>query len=288
MALCSIEVVMDSAHHISDGIRYLERPGSGRVLVFLHGIGSNAGSFARLWPALPAEWRLIAWNAPGYGGSAPLAPEWPLASHYATALAALLDRLGIRRCTLVGHSLGTLIAAAFARSTPQRLQAMVLAACAEGHGGMPGAALSPAAQGRMDDLVALGPAEFASKRAPRLLFRPEADPELCDFVTRGMAAVTMPGYGQAVRMLASGQLCADLAGVTVPTGVIVGSEDVVTPPAAARRAHAALPAACRGPYIELPAAGHALYQQAPVAFARALETCLSETACLQAQQEYPA
>ncbi|WP_199260689.1 alpha/beta fold hydrolase [Paracoccus binzhouensis] len=261
----------------SGPVAYLERPGAGMPLVALHGIGSNATGFAGLLPHLPEAWRVIAWDAPGYGASQPLAAEWPVAADYAAALAGLLDRLGVGRAVLLGHSLGTLMAAAFARRHPERVAALVLASCALGHGVSPGAALSEGAKARIDELQALGPAAFAAKRAPRLVHDADAHPELVAQVAGNMAQVRMPGYGQAARMLASGRLLEDLAALAVPASVIVGVGDLVTPPAANRRAHQAIPARIRGPLIELPGAGHAIHQQDPAAFARALATCLDQT-----------
>jgi pimeloyl-ACP methyl ester carboxylesterase len=258
------------AAHISDGIEYRERPGTGPVLVLLHGIGSNAESYASLLPLLPADWRVIAWNAPGYGASEPFAPDWPLAGDDAEALTGLLDRLGLDRITLVGHSLGALMAAAFAAGRPARVERLVLASPALGYGVARGSALGPAAQARIDDLARLGPAAFAEARAPRLVHRPEANPELVAAVESGMARVRSPGCDQASRMLASGRLLDDAARLAVPTDVVVGAEDVVTPPEGARRLYAAIQPACRGRLVEVPAAGHALCTQAPAAFAQAL------------------
>ena len=89
-------------------------------------------------------------------------------------------------------------------------------------------------------------------------------------VEAGMAKVRGPGYDQAARMLASGRLLEDAARLAVPTDVVVGAEDVVTPPEGARAVHAAIPAAVRGALTEVPDAGHALYTQAPLAFAQAM------------------
>lgn len=261
--------------HTSDGLAYLDRAGAGPVLVCLHGIGSNGGSFAPLLERLPRDWRVIAWHAPGYLGSAPLAQDWPVAADYAAALKAFLDRLGLERVWLLGHSLGCLTAASFLRSAPERVAAAVLACCALGHGVEAGSALSEPARARIADLEAMGPAAFAEARAPRLVFEPEANPAVTGFVTEGMAQVSMPGYGQAARMLASGRLCEDLARGRVPTSVIYGAEDVITPPENSRSAHAAVPGPWRGALVGIKGAGHAAYQQRPNEFAAALVRCLT-------------
>lgn len=261
---------MSWSKHTSGGITYLERPGTGPTLVLLHGIGSNAASFTPLLAHLPKTTRVIAWNAPGYGGSDPLTRNWPLAQDYATALAGLLKRLEIRQCALLGHSLGALVAAAFAAGNADKVTHLTLAAPAIGHGVAPGEVLSAAAQARIDDLERLGATAFAAARAPRLVHRPEDNPAALALVETAMGQVTMPGYGQAARMLASGRLLDDAERLWVPTDVIVGAEDRVTPPEGARRVHAMLHAKARGTYSELPDLGHALYQQDPAGFARAL------------------
>lgn len=254
------------------GITARTRDGDGPVVVLLHGIGSRAESFAQVMQAMPPDIRLIAWNAPGYGGSRALPADWPLPADYATALAAFLSAQGIDRVILVGHSLGTLIAAAFARLYPQRVSQLVLAASALGYGVVPGAPMPAAVAARITDLNVEGPAAFARARAPRLVWQPNAHPDVLRAVEAGMAAVDPAGYAQAVRMLASGDLCACLRQVSVPTAFIVGVQDAVTPPEQTAKAAAAL-AEGQGrpaPVITLPDAGHALHQQQPEAFARAL------------------
>lgn len=264
--------------HTSGGIEVLERPGTGATLVLLHGIGSNARSFTPLLPHLPQDLRVIAWNAPGYLKSAPLAQDWPLASDYALALEGLVDRLGLTSFALVGHSLGALIAASFAAAHADRVSRLVLASPALGHGVPRGGALSAAAQARIDDLDRLGAKGFAEARAPRLVFRPQANPEVVAIVKDGMFRVTLPGYAQAARMLASGRLLDDAERMAVPTDVICGAEDVVTPPDGARRVHDALHARARGTLTLVPGCGHALYQQDPARFARALEAVAAPVA----------
>lgn len=252
------------------GIEYFERVGEGDALVLLHGIGSNGAAFAALLPHLSPSQRVIAWNAPGYGNSEPLAETWPLASHYARKLETLFDVLALAQATLVGHSLGALMAAAFAVAHRARVARLVLASPALGHGIYWGGALSPAAQARIDDLERMGAAAFAAARAPRLVHDAAQNPALVAQVETGMAAVRLPGYAQAARMLASGRLLDDAERLAVPTDVIVGACDQITPPEGALRAHSALRGAAQGRLTILPDAGHAVYLQAPGAFAAAL------------------
>jgi pimeloyl-ACP methyl ester carboxylesterase len=249
------------------GIDLLQRPGSGRglPLVLLHGVGSRAQSFEPLMKALPPHVRAIAWNAPGYGTSKPLATPIPHPGDYAAALLRLLDTLGITRTVLAGHSLGCLFAAAFAARHPSRVARLALLSPTLGYRVAPGAFLPPTVQSRIDDLNALGPLAFAAKRAARLVFEPERKPLVLAGVQQGMAALNPAGYAQAVQALGAGDLMGDIAGITAPTLVAVGVEDVVTPPANARTAYAAL--AHKAGYHEIADAGHALPQEYPAAVA---------------------
>ncbi len=100
---------------LADGAQLAIREcGQGPVVVLLHGIGSGSASWLHCAQRLAAGNRVIAWDAPGYGLSTPLPPARPKACDYAACLELLLDALGVESCLLVGHSLGALMATAYA------------------------------------------------------------------------------------------------------------------------------------------------------------------------------
>jgi pimeloyl-ACP methyl ester carboxylesterase len=250
------------------GIVFVRRParGAGQPLVLLHGIGSNAQSFEMLMAMLPPSLDVIAWNAPGYGSSQPLAEASPAPRDYAAALLNFLDALGLNRVVLVGHSLGALIAGSFAAHHPARVAALALLSPALGYRLAAGQQLSPALQARIDEIQALGPSRFAAERAPKLVHAPERNPALVAAVREAMAAVNVPGYVQAVRALGAGDLLAACRAITAPALVAVGAEDTVTPPANARAVFSAL---ARGVvFREIRGSGHALPQQHPAVVSR--------------------
>lgn len=259
------------------GIRYLEREGPGVPVVFLHGIGSNASSFRDLFALMPPSMRLVAWNAPGYAGSTPLPDTWPTPADYAAVLDRFLTSLHADRVVLVGHSLGTLIAAACAQIHPGRVAQVVMASAACGYGVTPGRPLPPKVAARIADLNSLGPKDFAHSRAPRLIHDPDANPDLVNRVETGMAAIDPSGYAQAVHMLATGELEAMLRGVDCPVSLIIGTQDVVTPPEQTHRAAQAVEQAQgHAPrVVQIEGAGHAVYLQDPHAFANALTTLIA-------------
>lgn len=252
------------------GIGFLRRQGSsqGLPMVLLHGIGSNARSFDPLIAALPPSLTIIAWNAPGYGTSTPLATATPAPRDYAAALADLLNAFDLMRVILVGHSLGALFAASLAAHEPARVAGLALISPALGYRVAASVALPPTLQARIEELDSLGPPAFAERRAARLVHDAGQKPQVLAAVREAMAAVNQAGYAQAVHALGAGDLIGDLGRVVSPTLVAVGAEDVVTPPANARAAFSALtnPAG----FVEIAKAGHALPQEDPAAVARFL------------------
>jgi pimeloyl-ACP methyl ester carboxylesterase len=215
--------------------------------------------------------RTLAWDAPGYGASQPLTMDWPDAGDYAAVLSRLLAQLEVSRCVLLGHSLGALIAARFALVSPLKVAALVLISPAVGYGTEKGAALPAAVAERLDELDRLGAEKFAAARAPRLLADPGGRPEVLHAVECAMAAIRRPGYDQAARMLAGGRLFDDAAAIQVSTAVLVGSQDLITPPASARRVFDALQGRPqRHAYREIANAGHAVCQEQPAEIARAI------------------
>lgn len=264
--------MFDQKHCRESGIRFVERHGVGAPIVFLHGIGSNAGSFLPLFQALPDHLHLIAWNAPGYSGSREIDKPWPVAKDYAQALAGFLDALALPAVRLLGHSLGTLVAAEFARLFPERVDRLVLAAAAAGYGLPVDAALDGKLAARLDDLATMGAARFAKSRAPRLVFAPEQNRACVAKVEAAMSRITPSGYGQAVRMLASGDLAGSVAQLQAPPDFLLGAEDQVTPRAQTDRVMAAWSAAHGGhPRLSvIEGAGHAVYVQKPEQCAAAI------------------
>jgi len=231
--------------------------------VLLHGIGSASASWlAQLQAAqhcAHADVHVLAWDAPGYGGSTPVAPAAPTAADYAVRLWAWLDGepAATRPLTLVGHSLGAMMAAAATCQMPRRVGRLVLLAPALGYASASTEQREKKLADRLANLATLGPAGMAHARAPAMLSEPR-DADQLAFVEHVMAAIDPAGYTQAARMLAGGNLLADLRQVRCPVTVASGSADTITPAPACQ----ALAVQIAAPYITLGAVGHSCALQA--------------------------
>lgn len=207
------------------------RPPAQATHVLLHGIGSGSASWvAQLQAASECPHvSLLAWDAPGYGDSAPLSAAQPVAQDYARQMWAWLDALNVRTpFTLVGHSLGALMAASAARLAPQRIAHLVLLAPARGYGHASAPEREAKLADRLNALHTLGPSGMAQQRGAALL-SPRASPAQIAFLQSVMAQIKPPGYTQAAHLLSQGDLLADLAPLDTPRTVASGSADTITP-----------------------------------------------------------
>jgi pimeloyl-ACP methyl ester carboxylesterase len=99
--------------------------GDGPAVLFIHGLLGSHRNWVHLVDTLKTDHRVLAPDLYGHGASAKPMGDYSLGAHAAT-LRDLLDRLGIDRVTLVGHSLGGGIAMQFCYLFPGRVERLVL------------------------------------------------------------------------------------------------------------------------------------------------------------------
>jgi pimeloyl-ACP methyl ester carboxylesterase len=101
--------------------------GWGPQLVLIHGITSNSATWDRVLPALSQRYSVLAPDLLGHGRSDKLRGDYSVGAH-ANTIRDLLDALGIRKATFVGHSLGGGVALQFAYQYPERIDRLALVA----------------------------------------------------------------------------------------------------------------------------------------------------------------
>lgn len=242
----------------------------GGTLLCLHGIGGDARSFLPQLRSLAGGHRVVAWDAPGYGGSRPLRGS-PGTDAFTAEAVAVLDHLGVDSAHVLGVSWGGVTATRAALTCPDRVRSLILAGSTRGSG-TPGKA--EAMRDRAASLRRDGAAAFAADRAGRLL-APGCEPALRAEITERMAASLHPdGYTAAAEAMATTRhTTGELARVRARTLVIVGAEDTVTGPAESRVLADHVPGAR---YTELAGAGHAANQECPEDFDAEVARFLTE------------
>ena len=201
-------------------IIHYEAAGDGFPLVLLHGIGSNSRSWRRQLAALAPDFKVIAWDAPGYGRSSDPSGK-PSMRVYADCLRRFLGAMGLNRIFLLGHSTGGVVAQEFYRMYPDLVRALILADTRY-------LGSQTVLEQRLNSLRTMTPAQLAQERGPKLL-SPNAPPNLVQEVVSIMSEVRPVGYEFAARALAESDTRDVLRNLPVPTLLIWGAEDEITP-----------------------------------------------------------
>ncbi|HTK61970.1 MAG TPA: alpha/beta hydrolase [Pseudonocardia sp.] len=260
--------------------------GSGPPLVLIHGIGDSSATWEPVIPALARDHLVIAPDLLGHGHSAKPRADYSVAG-FANGVRDLLGVLGIRRATLIGHSLGGGVAMQFAYQFPERTERLVLV----GSGGagpevsialraltLPGAQASlnllrlPTARWHLGAAItALRIFDTAlGQDAPDLMRAVDALPDgtsRAAFI-RALRAV-VDWRGQVITMLDRCYLAAGM-----PTMLVWGSRDAMVPVGHGYRAHAAMP----GSRLEVfEGAGHFPFHTDPNRFVALLREFLETT-----------
>ena len=240
------------------------------ALVFLHGIGGAARAFRPQLAHFGDRYHAIAWDMPGYGGSAAIDP-FSIAT-MAAALRDFLDATGAIRPTLIGHSIGGMIVQQALAADPAVASAVVLAQTSPAFGKSDGewqrsfiaARLGPLDRG--ETLASLAPALV------RELAGDDADPTGMDMARACMAAVPEASYRAAMRALMGFDLRAQLSRISVPTLVLSGTKDTNAPAPMMAKMATQIPGSV---YTELAGAGHLANLERPHDFNAAIDDFLT-------------
>jgi 3-oxoadipate enol-lactonase len=223
-----------------------DEAGGGEALpiVFLHGVGSDKSVWRPQLAFFAQFRRAVAFDYPGYGDSDP-APEGTTRDDYASAILSAMRELGIARAHLCGLSLGGVNAIAMSAADVDRCASLILADTFAVH--PDGEAIHQRSLAASSDLRAM-----AEARVDVLLAQP-ADPAIRGEVVETMARIDPAAYRIASEAVWLADQRDRAGHVRVPTLVLCGTEDKVTPPALSRELTHLIPGARHEP---IERAGH--------------------------------
>lgn len=236
-------------------------------LLFLHGFPFGPDLWSRQRAFLEAR---------GYRTAAPdLRLEAAPATMEAMASAAVreMDAAGMRQAVVVGFSMGGYVALAMMEHHPERIAGLVLTDTRAGADSEEGKAnrrklantvLENGPQSAVDALLGKLISPVTAERRPEVVREAERM-----MLSTAPAAIAAASLGMAERP----DRTALLPGIRVPTLVVVGEDDKITPPKEARAMASAIPGASL--HI-IPRAGHLTMLESPDAFNGALYAWLSD------------
>lgn len=246
--------------------------GTGPLVVFMHGIGGNRTNWHDQLPEFGRHFHAVAWDARGYGGSDDY--DGPLDfGEFAHDLARVVRHFGAARAHLVGLSMGGMIAMDFYARYPERVATLTLCDSLPGFGHLTLEQRREFIRLRQEPLLAGKEPKDIAPIVAKTLIGKSARPEAFDRLVASMSALHKDSYIKTISGTASYAGRFELEKIAVPTHVVVGDEDALTPPATSREMARRIPGA-RLTVIE--GAGHLSNLERPEAFNRAVRAFLME------------
>lgn len=235
--------------------------GEGTPVVWVHGFPLAASIFEQQLAIRGV--RHVMPDLPGFGQSRPDGGGALTIDDYARMMLDLLDHRGIDRAVFAGLSMGGYVCLAVARMAPERLRGLILIDTRET------ADTEEARKGRFDSIAKVeqhGVAAVADAMLPKMVTSEALKPAV-----RAIMMSASPEFVKAaLRAIAKRPDSSSLLpGISVPTTVIVGEEDTITPPSDAERMAAAIPGAR---LVRIANAAHLSNYEQPEAFHAALKS----------------
>jgi pimeloyl-ACP methyl ester carboxylesterase len=247
-----------------DGLRLHLRdsgPKAAPAVIMVHGFGGSLHSWEPWAQALSGNHRVIRFDLPGCGLTAPDPSGNYTDARSVQLLIALMDQLGIARASIVGHSIGGRIAWTFAATHPERVDKLVLVA--------PDGFASPGfAYGQAPEVPVS--AELMRYVLPKPLLRMSLEPAYGnaaflsdDLTTRYHDLMLAPGSRDALLARMRQTTLVDpiplLQRIQAPTLLVWGEADAMIPFANSADYLKAIPHATR---VSLPGVGHLPQEEA--------------------------
>lgn len=238
-----------------------DEAGAGTPVLLLHGFPHDRTLWSPQLAAPPSGTRLIAPDLPGFGESARI--DVPSLDEWADWCMAFCDALALTRVVVAGLSMGGYLAFSLWRRHPERISALVLADTRAGADSDEGRSKRLAMQQVAREK---GSAAIAEAMLPGMVGKTTraTRPNVIVFLDEMMRGASVDAISDALdAMRTRADSTATLATIQVPTLIICGAEDTLTPVKESEAMHLAIPDSQLG---VIPAAGHASNLEDPPAF----------------------
>ena len=206
-----------------------EHAGAGTGVLFLHGIGGNRSNWREQLVALASQFHAVAWDARGYGLSDDAREPWEFGD-FSADLLRLLDHLHWDRANLVGLSMGGCIAQDFYARHPARVRTLCLCDTVPAWVRAEPAAQEQFLRLRQKPLLEGKTPRDIAPAVARSLLGPGAGPEHYERLVESLSALRKSSYLETLRVFAQRDSRLRPEDVDVPTLLIFGAEDPLTPP----------------------------------------------------------
>lgn len=247
---------------VKDLMIHYEIAGEGAPLIILHGMGNNSQSWKKQLKGLSEQFTVIAWDAPGYGQSSDPKEELQDFGQFADVLKGFIENLHYESVALLGHSMGSAIALDFCNRYPQMVDALIISDATRGAAALSQEENERKLANRLKNIETLEPQELAKLRVKELL-SPNPDPEVQKEAERIYSQIRPMGFRSVAYSLYHLNQMEILSSISVPTLVICGELDKVTPVSESEVFHHSIKGST---FTTIPETGHLCYQEDPQSF----------------------
>lgn len=258
-------MIIDTPH----GPVGIEQFGDGPDLILLHSLLTDRHVYDLIAPRLAERHRLTLVDLPGYGATAPAEPTM---DSYGDRIGGLLEAGEYDPATtaILGNGLGGFTALATAVRHGDRFNKLVLVGCGSSVPS-PGKLAFPAMIAAVDGGGMQAVVDLAVARIFPASFM-AAHPEMVAERREVLLRTNPEAFQTACQAIHDVDYDADMPGVVNPTLLVIGSDDVATPPALSQALDRTIP---NSTYIELAGVAHGPQLQAPDRFLAAIEPFLA-------------
>lgn len=234
--------------------------GKGPVLFLLHGMNGSSQSWAYMFDALAASFRIVAWDAPSFGASDEFGDS---NDDYVDAAKTLIKTLELENAVVIGHSMGGVVAAQLAAANDISIAGLVLSSTHLGFGRPKGEALLTRYAARIEQFPA-GGADMAYGLQRAKNSTPQGTSEaVVEFLANIATSARVEGIRDGGRLSQEADNAKISHDVAVPVLILTGNKDKVISPEMQAALIAAFPEAEQAVF---PDAGHASYAECPDLF----------------------
>ena len=226
--------------------------------MLLHGAMADNRDWHLQRDGLANDFTVVAWDAPGCGGSFNPPDDFGLAG-YADSLAAFIARLGLDTPHVMGLSFGSVLALELFRRHPALVRSLVLVSAYAGWAGSLGREEAERRR-QWGQSVADLPARQVAVDFAATLFTQEVPPEIVQAYLEVMTDFRPVGVRAIANALADADLRELLPSIDVPTLLVHGDADQRAPLTVAEKLHARIPGS---KLVVIPGSGHMVTLEAP-------------------------
>jgi len=253
-------------------VYYEDTASSGTAIVFIHGFPFNHTTWDPQWEAFKGSFRLVRYDQRGHGQSDTGDGQFPL-EFLVDDLIGLLDSLKIPKAVLCGLSMGGYVALRAVERNPERVAGLVLCDTKSE------ADTTQAKISRSNAIKTIKNKSLSEFCEPFLanVLAPETriqKPEIVEAIRKIIMGNSAMGICGALLALAGRTDTTDaLPAIKVPTLILVGEKDTVTPPLLSEKMKAAIPQA---KMAIISSAGHLSNYENPYVFNQHLKQFLDQ------------